>query len=620
MRERRYSLMWIATLLLGAISLHGCPGPSPPPPGPPPVVSGLSLPPDAQNACDVCTDHSSSCVPASEFASWFESGTITANGAVTPANSITFPGIPNCTFYQWSERMFMWLNSPAPPTYGGGDRIFNSPAFFDVSPLDDQNHREFLGHRSGLARIFSVRSAQVGPHSLQIIFGNSGKMFEVVHTPLGPGGNSLVRDASGKMVEIQRSIVEGGRAVFLDKAGKPIRFTIEQNLQPIRQTQRTRDHAPRKTTAAGRSAVAFNRDLTLARHVDREALAVKFVVADKAVFLDALGKVISVEQGQAEDNGVLLSQNNSLVYYTTMVNDVYAYFATGTKNGEIMPKPAHFPTSQGDLDLVTDFAKKHGKASFPDPEALAIEVKASWVEASTLPSTSNYVTMTATVPAYDQTDPTHKKWTRAGEKTVKLALVGMHVVGSTTSHPEMIWATFEHVNNTPDPDYTYTNSIGNAVTAKQGTAGTWSFCADGAGEPLNVERMHLQDPDIVADAGQTIGPSNTIRRQPWGKPPGDSASNTEIISINNNVRGLMTAGDVRSNYVMTGATWTIFGAPPGPGNQVGTNKLSNTTMETYQQEGGGTNCFTCHSGDMLGDQFGEGLSHVFGPLNPLTLP
>jgi hypothetical protein len=52
---------------------------------------------------------------------------------VLPANSVTFPNTPNCSFYQWSMQMFLWLTSPAPVTYGGGGRIFDTSTFFDVA-------------------------------------------------------------------------------------------------------------------------------------------------------------------------------------------------------------------------------------------------------------------------------------------------------------------------------------------------------------------------------------------------------------------------------------------------------------------------------------------------------
>src|ERR1700681_4792149 len=55
-------------------------------------------------------------VSATEFNTWFETGAVTLDGVVKPANSILFPNTPNCSFYKWSEQMFLWLNSPAPIT------------------------------------------------------------------------------------------------------------------------------------------------------------------------------------------------------------------------------------------------------------------------------------------------------------------------------------------------------------------------------------------------------------------------------------------------------------------------------------------------------------------------
>ena len=47
------------------------------------------------------------------------------------------------------------------------------------------------------------------------------------------------------------------------------------------------------------------------------------------------------------------------------------------------------------------------------------------------------MTMAAKVPAYDTTVST--KWTPNGTKTVQLALVGMHVVGSTGNPQQPEW-------------------------------------------------------------------------------------------------------------------------------------------------------------------------------------
>ena len=81
----------------------------------------------------------------------------------------------------------------------------------------------------------------------------------------------------------------------------------------------------------------------------------KFAVGNILIFLNVLGNVIDTEEGQA-DNGVLLTQSGSLVYYATMVNDVYAYFLTGTKGGGITPTPTQFPTTQAELNKIVNFA------------------------------------------------------------------------------------------------------------------------------------------------------------------------------------------------------------------------------------------------------------------------
>src|SRR5256885_16005514 len=58
-------------------------------------------------------------VSATEFNTWFETGAVSLNGVAKPANSVSFSDNPNCDFYKWSEQMLVWVNSPAPPSYGG---------------------------------------------------------------------------------------------------------------------------------------------------------------------------------------------------------------------------------------------------------------------------------------------------------------------------------------------------------------------------------------------------------------------------------------------------------------------------------------------------------------------
>jgi hypothetical protein len=141
------------------------------------------------------------------------------------------------------------------------------------------------------------------------------------------------------------------------------------------------------------------------------------------------------------------------------------------------------------------------------------------------------------------------------------------------------------------------------------------FSANNSSGPFNIAHMSYASPAIDSETGFVISPSDTEREQTWGMLPSNASSNTEIISINNNVRGQLAGSDVRRNYLLIGATWTPFGATPTGANGVGTNHLANTTIETYVQ---GTNCFSCHLGNMLGDSAGNGLSHIYGKLKPLS--
>jgi hypothetical protein len=331
----------------------------------------------------------------------------------------------------------------------------------------------------------------------------------------------------------------------------------------------------------------------------------------KQVRTTATGGLQDIGQGQAGGNGVLMAQTNSLVFYEMQVNDVYAFFLTGQKGGQITATT--FPTTQQQLNAIQIFAGK----TFQDGNALTMELKSAWVVLGNL-DPYQYITTTAAIPTYDMSNST--TWTATGSQQVQLALVGMHVVGSVQGHPEMIWATFEHKNNTPNASYTYTNINNQTITVPQSTAGTWLFAATNSTDPFNVERMSFKTPNIVAKQGQTNGPSNTLRLNPWGGVATSTANNTEILSLNNAVLSSLAAGDLRKNYVLGGATWTVGGVIPSNSSAppvVGSTALANTTMETYQQ-GNTNNCFACHN---TGGQTNGGglspLSHIYQQISPL---
>lgn len=525
-------------------------------------------------------------LPPATVAGWFKSGSVSLDGEVTPADSVNFVEGLNCSFFVWSERMFLWLTSPTPPKYGGGGgRIFASPVFFDVSPEGMGHVRTLISHRVGKPMRFTLREAQKGPHELPIVKDKKGgRLFELAPTLISERKLQMILNTAGQRVEIQRAEFNGGRPPKLfDPQGRQIDFLRSRdkrlNLQEIPQIQR-------------------------------------FTFDGKTILLSLFGDFLQAEQAQA-DLGVLMAQNNSLVYYTIEVNDVYGYFASGVNSGAI--SATHFPISASDMAPILSYAATKGVTSFPDAEALAIELKTAWVEAVGLPAGCDYITMRAEIPDYDTSDPAHRTWPQTGTRTATLAMIGMHVVGGVKEHPEMVWATFEHVCNAPTTSYNYlAGATESDSTAHSGPAESGPWLLSSTDTPVTpvTSRMFynatVSPPRIEAESGMTIGPTDVQRAMPWGLPGNFTGSNSDVIALNHTVRSALASGDLRANYILTGATWRPLGELAGTG--VGTNRLANTTMETFAQP---SNCFDCHQGNALGDASGNGHSHIFGEIQPL---
>jgi hypothetical protein len=355
------------------------------------------------------------------------------------------------------------------------------------------------------------------------------------------------------------------------------------------------------------------------------------------------------EQGQAGGGDVLMTQNGSLVYYTLMVNDVMAVFRTKTFG----TTPNEFPSTSGELDVLVEYGKLLG-VTIDDPKALAMELKLSWVESSSLSNPEDYVQIKASIPQYTK-NADNTTWTSTGEtKTTMLSLTGMHVVGNAKGHPEMLWATFEHGTNTPQEEYSYITNTSATKTVPFSTSGDFLFCADGAVSPFNVAHMKMDGSNIQAETGFKITASNSTLVNSWGAAVGvtpnplvtsDAESNSEVISLNSSVIGMLIDGDVRKNYMLIGCTWTDEGGYPysamksvdggmvnyprtglpsveGLGDAVGTSRLANSTMETYHQA---DNCFNCHNNftsvntvaaNIAGGGYTD-LSHIFSNLEEL---
>jgi hypothetical protein len=338
-----------------------------------------------------------------------------------------------------------------------------------------------------------------------------------------------------------------------------------------------------------------------------------------------------IEVGQAGDNYALLSQNEALVYYGIHANDVYALFTTQSK---MMPSSnMEFPNTLAQLNAVSQFAFDYG---YPLQEwadrTLTMELKTAWVDADSVADRSRYILGQAIVPVFYRNE---EPWKLKDNVEITVALVGMHVVGTVNKHPEMVWSTFEHVDNVPNNDYLYHPSTGSTpkTLAYDSSGKNWTFLPEGAAKPMSIDAKAMvktdQDGSSAIEIHKTdhfeIGPSNVLRVNPWGNPHGSGSdgtavdSNTNLVSLNVSVLSQLAPDDVRGNYIQTGGIWTSDGTIPTMGTDDklrGSLNLANTTMETFfQNPTPHKNCFACH-----GSSVATHISHVYVPLQSLPPP
>jgi len=376
--------------------------------------------------------------------------------------------------------------------------------------------------------------------------------------------------------------------------------------------------------------------------------------------------------GQAGGGGVLLSQEDSLTYYGMSVNNIFAYYLTGQKKGnfDVSPIAFNFPTTFEGLEEVSQYVKRYfPSVHLRDKEALAIEIKTSWVDAMTVDDISRYLIITANVPFYNREKP--EIWPLYNFTVTKeLALVGLHVVGSVNGHPELVWSTFEHVNNAPDNSYTYTNTMNKTVSVAYDSSGDWTFMETGGENKGIIFEFQSIDKETQYIIGKetndgknrhNIQNVDLVRLDPWGGLPNGSTAEdrknctifpsrkkcinkiekkrisnaTQLISVNSTVMtALANVGDVRANYFQVGGVWASGGVENIPvtkddakGEEMrGSLHLSNATMETYHQfsdirEGNtSVNCFSCHNTKLENAGKGIFVSHIFKDLAPLPIP
>ncbi|MCM2681086.1 hypothetical protein [Echinimonas agarilytica] len=213
-------------------------------------------------------------------------------------------------------------------------------------------------------------------------------------------------------------------------------------------------------------------------------------------------------------------------------------------------------------------------------------------------------------------------------------MVGFHLVKSTPTHPEFIWATFEHRNNAPNcqdipiPEDTNRWSFTSATCAAE-----LPRVNEGSGCQFN----DAEQPAKPDDSPLTGPPTEICQVYQYGTKPGDNqaAKNLGNISSINQQLGAMFAKlpakntlSVLQNYQVVGAIWENDVSQPSSdeSNLRGSIQLANVTMETNVQEGFGAeiyvspdnlkpaaHCFDCHGYD--GPSTNAKVSHIFSKIH-----
>ena len=302
----------------------------------------------------------------------------------------------------------------------------------------------------------------------------------------------------------------------------------------------------------------------------------------------ATGALTFDEDQQATSGGILVDQAGNITYYE-----------------QFLDPQAFVPFVQACNLTNAACQRQPGAQSLVFPN-VSMEMKVSW--RPLWKTTAGYATYYR-IPGFPVQNA-------AGQTVTpdSFGLVGFHLVYAIAGHPELVWATFEHVANAPDAP----------CVAGQKTCGalppgmpTWAYNACAATTCANVNVWPTPAPT-------TPPTTQAFRENPFGTIPsmkdaaGTSGSdNVAIIqNLNRSVVGILPKGSVWANYVFQGALWTTGSLPafapfqgngqPNPAfNQVGSTFLANATMETFTQfpnpiptpfpTNTFQNCFTCHN-------------------------
>jgi hypothetical protein len=312
-------------------------------------------------------------------------------------------------------------------------------------------------------------------------------------------------------------------------------------------------------------------------------------LAVRTMRMDSKGKgqVSAVAIEQAGSQGVVVDRNNRAIYFGIHLNDRFVTFINkdlGLTN----------PDKIKDVPLTKQFP------------AGCLELKSSWrilTEDERKPEQRAALDKTffiteALVPRLF-TDPSDQRIkadpTKPRKETV--ALVGLHVVGIIEGHSEFIWASFEHVKNSPilaDPTLPGNKPVDGV--------NDYTFYRKGTNRiDCNVSPVEKGTLKLTSADNQTLSPVVDVFRQ-FNSGDDGVSEDKDVASLNADVQSKLNGTLSKwKNYKLIGAVWLDKPADTFKENKrfdndnelAGEKRLSNSTMETFTQASK-VNCFRCH--------------------------
>lgn len=273
---------------------------------------------------------------------------------------------------------------------------------------------------------------------------------------------------------------------------------------------------------------------------------------------------------QAFTKSWLTAQNHSLTFYEIRLNkDEYQYI---TENTLAVPqRQEDCATGSAGLSLPSGTAKNNQDKNCHNATAHygfdgAIEIKAAWVELKDSNLYPKYKIARSIIKGPNDSEP----------REAVMGLVGLHIIHKVPNAQQLVWATFEHIDNAPSEDdidsglkesYMYYNPSCDSGSDRYDCENNYQpKKEDPYDAPIQVVRLN----SIPAS-------SRNLNNAVWS-----TLEEVNDDSVFQNYQLIDTMWPASSQAVDPGATTPL----PNGNIQSGAynNYVANTTMETYFQQ------------------------------------